>query len=406
MGRPRKQTISDDKQQVISSLLSAYEIESVEDIQEALKDLLGGTIKSMLEVELEDQLEEGRARSGGNSRNGYKPKTLKSSYGEIPIDVPRDRKSEFEPKVIPKYERDISAIEGKVLNMYARGMTTRQICEQIEEIYGFEVSAGMVSKITDKILPEIEEWKSRPLSEIYPIVYIDAIYFFVRESNVTVKKAVYVILGVNDEGRKEVMSIQIGETESAKQWLGMFNDLKNRGVKDIFVLCADGLSGIREAIEAAFPQTEFQRCIVHMVRNTLKYVSYKHRKEFAQDLRSIYHAPDEQTAYARMLEVQEKWDKVYPGAMQRWEENWASITPMFKFSQEVRKVIYTTNAIESLNSSYRRLNRQHNVFPGDTALMKAMYLATQQITKKWTMPLRNWGQIYAEMRVMYSGRLP
>lgn len=244
------------------------------------------------------------------------------------------------------------------------------------------------------------------MNEIYPIVYIDAIYFFVRENNIATKKAVYVILGVDLEGRKEVLSIHIGENESAKCWLNMFNDLKNRGIKDIFVLCADGLSGIGEAIEAAFPKTELQRCIVHMVRNTSKYVSYKHRKEFAQDLKSIYHAPDEQTAYARMLEVQEKWDKIYPGAMQRWEENWSAIAPMFKFSQDVRKVIYTTNAIESLNSSYRRLNRQHNVFPGNISLMKAMYLATQQITKKWTMPMRNWGQTYAEMRIMYPGRLP
>ena len=247
-----------------------------------------------------------------DSRNGYKTKTLKSSMGEIPISVPQDRKSDFEPQIVPKYSRDISEIEGKIISMYARGFSVRQISEQIREIYGFDVSEGMVTAITNKLLPEIEAWQKRPLAAVYPIVFIDAIVFSVRDNSVIRKTASYVVLGINEEGHKEVLSIAIGETENAKFWLSVLNELKNRGVKDIFVLCADGLTGIKEAIAAAFPMTEYQRCIVHVVRNTLKYVADKDKKAFANDLKTIYHAPDEQTGYARMQEVAKKWNQKYP----------------------------------------------------------------------------------------------
>lgn len=283
-------------------------------------------------------------------------------------------------------------------------MTTRQISDQIMEIYGFEVSEAMVTSVTNKILPEIEEWQKRPLSAVYPIVYIDAIVFNVRSEGIIRKHAAYVILGVSEEGHKEVLSITVGDNESAKFWLSVLNELKNRGVRDIFVLCADGLSGISEAISAAFPMTEYQRCIVHMVRNTLKYVADKDRKNFANDLKTIYHAPDEETAHRNMLTVSEKWDKKYPGAMARWEANWNAISSMFKFSETVRKVIYTTNAIESLNSGYRRLNRGRSVFPDSRALLKALYLATHNLTEKWTNVIRDWGKVYAELSVMYPGR--
>ncbi len=255
-----------------------------------------------------------------------------------------------------------------------------------------------------KIVPEIEEWQKRPLSAVYPIVYIDAIVFNVRSEGIIRKHAAYVILGVSEEGHKEVLSITVGDNESAKFWLSVLNELKNRGVRDIFVLCADGLSGISEAISAAFPMTEYQRCIVHMVRNTLKYVADKDRKNFANDLKTIYHAPDEETAHRNMLTVSEKWDKKYPGAMARWEANWNVISLMFKFSETVRKVIYTTNAIESLNSGYRRLNRGRSVFPDSRALLKALYLATHDLTEKWTNVIRDWGKVYAELSVMYPGR--
>ena len=403
----KKREISEGKKNIIAALLKEYDIQSAKDIQAALKDLLGGTIQSMLEAELDEHLgyEKYEHAFSGNSRNGSKPKTLRSQYGEIPISVPQDRNSEFEPKIVPKHKKDISDIENKIISMYAKGMSTRQISDQIEEIYGFEVSEGMVSDITNKLLPEIEQWQNRPLASVYPIVYIDAVHFSVRDNNVIKKLAAYIILGISDEGKKEVLSINIGENESSKYWLSILNELKSRGVKDILILCADGLSGIKEAITAAFPLTEYQRCIVHQVRNTLKYMSDKDKKEFANDLKNIYHAANEEKGYEKMLEVTEKWEEKYPRSMKSWATNWDAISPMFKFSAEVRKVIYTTNAIESLNSTYRRLNRGRSVFPSDTALLKSLYLATFEATKKWTSILRNWGRVYGEFSIMYEGRI-
>ncbi len=285
-------------------------------------------------------------------------------------------------------------------------MTTRQISETIEDLYGFEASEGFISDVTDKLLPQIEDWQNRPLSEIYPVVFIDAIHYSVRDNGVIRKLAAYVILGINLEGRKEVLSIQVGENESAKYWLSVLNELKNRGVKDILILCADGLAGSKEAITAAYPQTEYQRCIVHQVRNTLKYVAEKDRKVFATDLKTIYQAPNEQQGKMALERVIEKWESKYPNAMKSWEKHWDAITPIFKFSSDVRSIIYTTNAIESLNSTYRRLNGQRSVFPSPTALLKALYLATFEATKKWTMPVRNWGKVYGELSIMYEDRLP
>ena len=319
--------------------------------------------------------------------------------------VPQDRNSTFEPQIVKKRQKDISNIEDKIIGMYAKGLTTRQISDQIEDIYGFEVSEGMVSDITDRLLPEIEDLQQRPLSKVYPIVYIDAVHFSVRDNHVIKKLAAYIILGINADGHKEVLSIQVGENESSKYWLSVLNELKNRGVKDILIFCADGLTGIKESINVAFPNTEYQRCIVHQVRNTLKYVADKDKKEFAADLKTIYHAPSEEQGQARMKDVTEKWQSHYPNAMKSWNVNWDVISPIFKFSADVRKVIYTTNAIESLNSTYRRLNRQRSVFPSDIALLKALYLATFEATKKWTLPLRNWGKVYGELDIMYEGRL-
>ena len=322
------------------------------------------------------------------------------------IQVPQDRKSTFQPQVVKKRQKDISDIDQKIISMYAKGMTTRQISDTLEDIYGFEASESFISDVTDKILPQIEDWQNRPLSEVYPVLFIDAIHYSVRDNGVIRKLAAYVILGISLEGRKEVLTIQVGENESSKYWLAVLNSLKNRGVKDILILCADGLTGIKEAIAAAFPQTEYQRCIVHQVRNTLKYVSDKDRKAFAADLKSIYQASDEEAALAALERVTEKWSTKYPNSMKRWEQNWDVISPIFKFSINVRKVIYTTNAIESLNAVYRKLNRQRSVFPSDTALLKALYLSTFEATRKWTMPIRNWGQVYGELSIMYEGRLP
>ena len=403
----KRRKLTEGKKNIIAGLLREYDIQSAQDIEAALKDLLGGTIQSMLEAELDNHLGYDNYERSSNTdyRNGTKPKVLRSSYGEIPIDVPQDRDGDFEPKIVQKRKKDISGIEQKIIAMYAKGLSTRQISEQIEDIYGFDISEGMVSDITDKLLPEIEEWQKRPLSDVYPIVFIDAVHFSVRDERVVKKLAAYVILGVNADGIKEVLGIYIGENESSKYWLGVLNELKNRGVKDILVLCADGLTGIKESIAASFPNTEYQRCIVHQIRNTLKFVADKDKKEFSKDLKSIYQATNEEIGYQNMIEVSEKWEKHYPNSMKSWQQNWDAIVPMFKFSADVRKVIYTTNAIESLNSTYRRLNRQRSVFPSDTALLKALYLATYEATKKWSKPLRNWGKVYGELSIMYEGRL-
>lgn len=404
----RKRRLNENKKNIIASLIEEYDIQTAADVQEALKDLLGGTIQEMMEAELDNHLGYKSYERSDNPdyRNGTKSKTLRSTVGEIPIAVPKDRDGDFEPKVVPKYKKDISDIESKVISLSAKGLTTRQISSVIEDIYGCEISEGMVSNITDKIMPDIEAWQNRPLSAVYPIVFVDCIHFSVRDEHIVKKLAAYIILGISIDGHKEVLSITVGENESAKFWLSVLNSLKNRGVKDIFVLCADGLSGIKESIATAFPKTEYQRCIVHQVRNTLKYVANKDMKEFAKDLKTIYHAADEKTGYEQMLKVKEKWDAKYPNAMERWVNNWDVISPIFKFSETVRKVIYTTNAIESLNSTYRRLNSQRSVFPSDTALLKALYLSTFEATKKWTMPLRNWGRVYGELSIMYSDRIP
>ena len=402
------QPLNENKRNIISALIDEYDIETAEDIQAALRDLLGGTIKSMMEAEMDEHLgyQNYERSDNDNYRNGTKSKKVRSNYGEFEIDVPQDRNSSFEPQIVKKRQKDISEIDQKIISMYARGLTTRQISDQIEEIYGFECSEGFISDVTDKVMQEIDDGQKRPLDEIYPIVFIDAVHFSVRDDNRIRKLAAYVILAYTLDGRKDVIGLEIGENESSKYWLGILNGLKNRGVKDIMLLCADGLSGMKEAIAAAYPETEYQRCVVHQVRNTLKYVSYKDKKEFAKDLKGIYQAPDEKTGYEVMQDVKAKWNPKYPNAMKSWEANWDVLTPMFKFSKDVRTLIYTTNAIESLNSTYKKLNRQRTVFPNDRALLKALYLATLQATKKWTQNIRNWGKVYGEFSIMYDGRMP
>ena len=359
--------MTERKKAVIQGLLDEYDIQTADDIQEALKDLLSGTIQTMLETEMNEHLgyEKYARNDEPNYRNGTKPKTVRSKYGEFEVDVPQDRNSTFQPAVVKKRQKDI----------------------------------------TDKLMPQIEDWQNRPLSAVYPIVFIDAIHFSVRNDGIISKLAAYVVLGINEDGMKEVLSIEVGENESSKYWLEVLNSLKNRGVQDILILCSDGLTGLKEAIQAAFPNTEHQRCIVHMVRNTLKYVANKEMKAFARDLKTIYTAADEKAALKRLDEVTKKWEPLYPHAMNRWNDNWDVITPIFKFSMDVRTAFYTTNSIESLNLCFRRLNKQRSVFPSSQALMKALYLSTFEIIKKWTMPIRNWGKVRGELSIMYHGRL-
>lgn len=400
-----KVQMTEGKGNIIRQLLEEYEIETARDIQEALKDLLGGTIKEMMEAEMDDHPGYQKSEHSDNDdyRNGYKSKRINSSYGSMDIQVPQDRHSTFEPQVVKKRQKDISDIDQKIISMYAKGMATRQISETLEDIYGFEASEGFISDVSDKILPQIEDWQNRPLAEVYPVPCIDAIHYSVRDNGVIRKLAAYVILGISLEGKKEVLTIQAGDNESSKYWLSVLNELKNRGVKDILMIRADGLTGIKEAIATAYPKTEYQRRIVHQVRNTLKYVADKDLKPFAADLKTIYHAATEGKALEALERVTEKWSEKYPDSMKGWKQNWDAISPIFKFSMDVRKVIYTASAIESLNSTYRKLNRQRSVFPSDTALLKALYLATFEATKKWTVPVRSWGQVYGELSIMYGG---
>ena len=402
------QPMTEGKRNIIQGLLQEYDIETADDIQAALRDLLGGTIKEMMEAEMEDHLgyEKSQRSDSDDYRNGHKKKRINSSFGSLEIDVPQDRQSTFDPQVVKKRQKDISDIDQKIISMYAKGMTTRQISDILVDIYGFEASEGFISDVTDKLLPQIEEWQNRPLDDIYPVVYIDAIHYSVRDEGVIRKLAAYVILGITCDGRKEVLTIEVGDNESAKYWLCVLNGLKNRGVNDILIICADGLTGIKEAISTAFPCTEYQRCMVHMVRNTLKYVADKDRKAFAADLKKIYNAPTESHAHEVLDTVAEKWEPKYPRSMKRWYDNWDAVTPIFKFSANVRVIIYTTNAIESLNSTYRKLNRQRSVFPSEKALLKALYLSTFEATKRWNLPIRNWGKVYGELSIMYEGRLP
>ena len=402
------QPMTEGKRNIIRGLIDEYGIETAEDIQAALRDLLGGTIKEMMESEMDKHLgyEKSERSDNDDYRNGYKKKRINSSYGSMEIEVPQDRQSSFEPQVVKKRQKDISDIDQKIISMYAKGMTTRQISDTLMDIYGFEASEGFISDVTDKLLPQIEEWQTRPLDSVYPVIFIDAIHYSVRDNGVIRKLAAYVMLGISVEGKKEVLTIQVGENESSKYWLSVLNELKNRGVKDILIICADGLTGIKEAIAAAFPDTEYQRCLVHQVRNTLKYVADKDKKLFSADLKKIYNAASEQSGRDMLDTVSEKWSDKYPNAMKSWYKNWDAITPIFKFSSDVRTIIYTTNAIESLNSQFRRLNAQRSVFPSDQALLKALYLSTFEATRKWTMSIRNWGKVYGELSIMYEGRLP
>lgn len=394
---------------LVKEILKNGDVKTVFDVEDKLKKSFGKIIQSMLEAEMTEHLGHDKyeytKENKENYRNGSSKKKVKSNLGELELEIPRDRQGDFEPAIVPKHSRDISNIETQIINLYGMGNSTREISNFIEEMYGFSVSAEMVSNITDKIIPEMEEWKSRRLDDVYPFVYIDAIHFNVKENGAIGKKAAYVAMGISKQGIKEVLGIYIGENESSKFWMTVFNNLKNRGIKDILVLSSDGLTGIKEAIATAFPNTEHQTCIVHLTRNTLKYVSHKDKYKFAQDLKAIYTASDEEIAKKLMYEVTNTWKEKYPTAMDRWEENWGVISPFFKFSQKIRKMIYTTNTIESLNSSYRRLNKARNVYPSSDALMKVLYLSTKKVTKNWTSRQPEWGETLKELEIIFEGRI-
>lgn len=395
--------------EVIKEIVKKGNFKSASDIQDALKELMKDFIQETLEAELDSELgyeKYDKNINNDNSGNGYSKKKVKSSFGEIELDIPRDRNSEFEPKIVPKYSRDISNLEEKVISMYGLGMTTRDINKHIQEIYGVEVSSEMVSKITDKIIPLIEEWKARPLEEVYYFTFLDAIHFSVKEDKSIVKKAAYIVLGVNSEGKKDILGIYIGANESAKLWLMVLNDLKSRGVKDILIASVDGLSGFSEAIHSVFPLTDIQRCIIHQIRYTLTYVSYKDKKEFSKDLKKIYTSPTEEAGYSALQELKEIWDKKYPYALKSWENNWSELRTFFKFSPEIRRIMYTTNVIENLNRIFRKSTKTRSSFPTDMALMKILYLCTRNLTEKWKSGYaKDWHMIRGQLAIEYEERL-
>ncbi len=393
---------------ILEILQENYEIESAQDLSSAIKDLFKDSLQEMMNAEFETSMgyqKYDNKTEKTNYRNGKTKKKLKSEFGEFEFVTPRDRNGEFEPKIVPKNKRDVSGIEDKIISLYGRGLTTREINEQIQNLYGIEVSATMVSNITDQILPKIKEWQDRPLESIYPICFVDAVHFSVRNEASVVKKAAYIVLGINEYGEKDVLGIWIGENESAKFWLSVFNDLKSRGVKDILILCSDGLTGMKEAITTAFPKTVQQRCIVHMIRNSVRFVSYKELRPFCEDLKTIYTSKNEKAGYEQLQKIKDKWKNKYPTALKSWEENWDTICPFFSYSEPVRKIMYTTNTIESLNRSYRKYTKTKSVFPSDEALMKCLYLATINITKKWNGRYRNWDLILGELSIMFEGRI-
>ena len=404
----RKERISKERKEFIQQFIAENDIKSARDIEIALRDMMKETLQEMLENELTAQLGYSKYEYSDdektNYRNGYSKKTVHSSNGDIELNIPRDRNGEFEPIVVEKGSKDISNIEEKIIRMYARGISNREIYNQMQELYGVKISPDMVTAITNKIIPKIKEWHKRPLDEVYPVVFVDATYFYVRNEGTVGKKAVYVILGINSEGYKDILGFYVGESESAKYWLNILNELKSRGLKDILILCSDGLKGLSEAISTAYPNTEFQRCIVHMIRNTMAYVSYKDRKELATDLKTIYGANNAEVGYENLIELRDKWIKRNVN-LDNWINNWDNVSTFFKYGPELRKIIYTTNSIESLNNSYKRINKGRPTFPSIQSLEKSVYLATEIITEKWTQPYRNWGVIINELRIYFENRI-
>ena len=367
-------------------------------------------IETAMNAEMTDHLgyekSEKSSVSTGNYRNGKSSKKVITSNGEIEIEIPRDRNGEFEPQIIKKHQKRFDMFDDKIISMYARGMTTRDIQGHLEEIYGVEVSPDLISNVTNEIMKEVIEWQSRPLDPVYPIVYLDAIVIKGRTDGKVANKSVYTAIGINLQGKKEVLGLWISENEGAKFWLQVVTEIKNRGVEDIFIACMDGLKGFPDAVNAVFPQTRIQLCIVHMIRNSTKYVSWKEQKTICVDLKKIYTAPSEKSGLDALDEFAEKWDHKYPMISKSWKANWENLNEFFAYPMDIRKAIYTTNAIESLNSSLRKVTQKRSAFPTDEAIFKVLYLALTKAEKKWTMPIRDWGAAMNQFAVYFGERVP
>ena len=378
------------------------------DVNEFVKALVAPTVQTMLEAEMDHHLgyekNDPKGNNSGNSRNGHSKKTLKTSFGEQKVDIPRDRNGSYEPVAVRKYATVQSDIEERIVSMYAKGMSTRDIHDHMNDIYGVEVSADMISTITDKVVPLVQEWQSRPLSLLYPVIYLDGVHFKVRDSGKVVSKCAYIILGVNQEGMKEILGIWIGGNEGAKFWLSVLTEIKNRGVDDILICCIDGLTGFSDAIKTVYPDAQIQQCIVHMVRSTVKYVSHRDRKDFCADLRRIYTAPTEESGLSELAAVQGAWPQ-YQLALKRWEEKWDEVATCFQYPDPLRKMIYTNNAIENLNRQFRKVTKTTTIFPHEGALQKLLWLAHRDIAKKWNIAVPHWGQIMSQFAIQFSNRI-
>lgn len=376
----------------------------------AIKKLITTSLEQMLESELSEHLGYERyspkGRNSGNTRNGKTHKTLKNDNGQIEISVPRDRNGEFDPIIVKKYERTIGPIENKIISMYAKGMTTRDIQSHIQELYGLDVSATLISNITDKIVDLAVEWQNRPLEGIYPIVFFDAIHYKVKDdAKKVISKAAYTCLGVDMSGRKDLLGLWVGEAEGANFWLSVLTELKNRGVQDILIACIDGLRGFPDAIATVFPKTEIQLCVIHQIRNTLKYIASKDQKEFMKQLKTVYSASTEEAALENLNELEERWSKKYSLALKSWRANWTNLSTFFKYPEEIRTVIYTTNAVEAVHRQFRKVTKARSLFPNDDALKKMLYLAYRDLSKKWTMPIRNWAIVLSNFSINFEERL-
>ncbi len=389
--------------------LLAQDCSSMQDVQEMLKNLFKGTVEQMLEAEMDEHLGyEKHSPLGdlsGNSRNGYNQKTIQTSMGKTRINIPRDRNGDFEPELIEKYQTKSNDLEKQIIAMYAKGMSTRDIEDHLRDIYGVDASAALISRITDKILPQMTEWQSRQLDAVYAVVFLDGIVFKVKKDAKVINKCVHSVLGITLEGKKEILGIWITENESASFWTTVCNELKNRGAEDILISCHDNLKGFSEAVNAVFPKTEQQLCIIHQIRNSTKYVSYKDLKAVMADLKTIYQASSEDDALYRLEELGEKWTQKYPQIYKSWTENWADLATFFKYPAEVRRIIYTTNAAEGFHRMLRKYTKTKPVYPSDEAVKKSVYLSVQEIAKKWSMPIKDWGIIMGQLMIFFEGRL-
>lgn len=397
-----------DKAQ-LKEFIKANNIKTTDDIQTVLRDLFKDTLQEMLEAELDDDLGYTKHDDAGkqteNRRNGHSPKTVRSEYGDMELAVPRDRDGEFEPAVVRKYQKNVAGIEEQILALYAKGVSTRDIQDHLNQLYGVEVSPTLISNVTNRIMPLIKEWQARPLHSVYAVVFLDAIHYKVRQEGHIVCKAAYMCIGVDLDGNKDVLGMWIGETESSKFWLTVLNDLKNRGVQDVLIFSVDNLTGFSEAIGACYPDSEIQKCIVHQIRNSIKYVSYKDVKKITAALKPIYTAGSEAGGLAELDAFEQTWGGKYPLIVQSWRNNWAELSTFFKYSPEIRKLIYTTNMIESYHRQLRKVTKGKSIFPNDDALLKMLYLATQDVLRKWTGRIQNWGQILLQLSIYFPDKV-